>query len=517
MHFQTTQSAIRTMSLASLLALCLMPAGSATAQPAAQALNAQIAGRLEQVNRMLDAAAKTDANALLDAKTEIEEMPYPARGDRRSARKLNTSALEKFKAEQVPTALADFEKAWQADPSDQEISNNYGYALYRSNRLADAQSKLRYTLALAPGRAAAWANLAEVFGAQALPQQAAQAFVMSHRFSRNPDVTRQYIEKFAAASDVPGLKEGAELALKKLFPPVATTAAGAAPAQALAVTSSERKAMDAADLQVVKTAPPPPAVVSQEATPGDAVPVALRDPMAKLIQSLPVSEVPRLYQAAAAGSAPSREALLRMANGGDVRAQHAAGHLYNYGYGVETNPELANVWYTRAANAGFALAQFSLAYNQNKGIGTGVDYGAAAENYRRSAEQGHPYAMNNLAILHERGLGVDLDRKAAFAWYMRAAEAGLARGAYNVGLFLEGSFVSHIGLVKQDRKRATAFYRSAAKVGFAQAELRLGYINEYGLDGTVDKEQAIVWYKRAALQGLEPAKNALKQWGITDY
>ncbi|MES2951010.1 MAG: tetratricopeptide repeat protein [Pseudomonadota bacterium] len=513
MYIQPLKSAFRATTIASFLALCL-----AVGPASAQSLDARISGRLEQVNRMLDAAAKTDANALLDAKTEIEEMPYPVRGDRRVARKLNTSALEKFKAEQVAPALAEFEKAWQSDPSDQEISNNYGYALYRSNRLADAESKLRYTLALAPGRATAWANLAEVFGAQALPQQASQAFVMSHRFSRNPDVTRQYIEKFAASTDVPGLKEGAELALKKLFPPAATTAGGAAPAQALAVTSSERKSMDAADLQVARTVTPVAApVAAKEAPPADAVPVALRDPMAKLIQSLPASEVPRLYQAAATGSAPSREALLRMAHGGDLRAQNAVGNLYNYGYGIETNPELANTWYTRAANAGFGLAQFSLAYNQNKGIGTAVDYGAAAENYRRAAEQGHPYAMNNLAILHERGTGVDRDRKAAFAWYMRAAETGLARGAYNVGLYTEGTFASHAGLMAQDRKRATAFYRSAANVGFAQAELRMGQIHEYGLDGTVDKEQAIVWYKRAALQGLEPAKNALKQWGITDY
>ena len=72
-------------------------------------------------------------------------------------------------------------------------------------------------------------------------------------------------------------------------------------------------------------------------------------------------------------------------------------------------------------------------------------------------------------------------------------------------------------MVERDRKRATAFYLSAANVGFAQAELRLGYIYEHGLDGTPDKDLAIVWYKRAALQGLEPAKNALKQWGITDY
>jgi hypothetical protein len=506
MRIRVLHHVIRTASITSLLAMYL--AGNpVAAQAPADPLDARVAGRLEQVSRMLDAASRTDANSLLDAKTEIEELPYPARGDRRLARRLNSTALEKFKAEQMAPALADFEKAWQTDPSDQEITNNYGYALYRNNRLAEAESKLRYTLALAPARATAWANLAEVFGAQGQAKRAADAFVVSHRFSRNPDITRQYIEKFANSSDLPGLKDGAGLALQKLFPAANATSGGS---QALAVTNSERKAVDAIELAAQKAAKPtePP----QAAADGNKAPAAVADPYARMLQDLPNPDVQGLYQAAAKGSTEARETLLRMANAGNARAQNAVGNLYNNGQGVETNHELANTWYRKSAMAGFVLAQFYLAWNQHHGIGMPVDYALALDNYRRAAEQGHPSAMNNAGVMLERGMGTPMDRKAAFNWHMRAAETGLARGAYNVGQYLEWGFAG-----TSDRKRALTYYLSAGNIGFPQAQLKVAQAYEYGWDGSPDKGMAIDWYKRAALQGLEPARDALKRLGVAEY
>jgi len=38
------------------------------------------------------------------------------------------------------------------------------------------------------------------------------------------------------------------------------------------------------------------------------------------------------------------------------------------------------------------------------------------------------------------------------------------------------------------------------------------------MDGaTQDKVAAIEWYKKAALQGLEPAEDALKRLGVSDF
>ena len=489
--------------------------------------NAQITPRLEQVTKMLAGAAARDANAVWDAKTEIEELPYPARGDRKLARRLNTTALEKFKADQLVDAMADFEKARRADPSDQEIANNYGYVLYRGGRLPEAEVQLRYTLALAPTRAAAWANLAEVFGALGQAQRAADAFVVSHRFSRNPDTTRQYIEKFAASTiDAADLKQGAAQALSRLFP--VATASGttaAAAAQPLAGTAAERNAVAQAEMGAAAgggattstTSTAATAVTSTGGVPPAAdaarpVLVSSKDPLNRLLAKLPNPEIVPLFQAASSGSASAREDLLRLANGGNARAQHAVAMIYNQGRGVAVNHELANTWYRKSADAGFVLAQAGLAWNQMHGIGTNVDAALALDNYRRAAEQGHPYAMNNVAVMYYRGEGTRPDAKASLDWFMRAAEAGLPRGAHNAA----SQFEYGMGLPADPRK-AFAYYLSAATAGFAQSQYKVGHAYEYGWGGTQDKAAAIEWYKKAALQGLEPAKDALKRLGVSDF
>ncbi|RQP25076.1 SEL1-like repeat protein [Piscinibacter terrae] len=482
-----------------LALLCVSLHATTLAQARPDGLSAAVAGRLEQVGKILDAAAQGNANAVWDAKTEIEELPYPARGDRKAARKLNTSALEKFKADNVPAALGDFEKAWAADPSDQEITNNYGYVLYRSQRLADAERLLRYTLALAPARAAAWANLAEVLGASGNAKGAAAAFMVSHRFSRNPETTRQYIDKFANSPDAPAaLKEGAGMALAKLQPAASAASGSTSTAAALASTASERRAMETTEL----SARPPSGLASAPST--------VANPMQKLLASLSrnAGDVPPLYVAAANGSTEARDTLLRMANAGDARAQNAVGNLFGFGRGVEVNSELANVWYRKSAEQGFVLSQFSLAWNQSHGIGAAVDFAQALDWYRRAAEQGHPFAMNNLGVMNLRGQGTAADAKAAFDWFNRAAEAGNARGAYNAGTLLEQG-----NGTPADARRAFAMYMSAGGAGFAQAQLKVAQGYEYGWSGTQDKAQAVQWYRKAAQMGLEPAKDALKRLG----
>jgi TPR repeat protein len=500
-----------TCVLAAVLQLSSLTAFAQAAAPT----NAQITSRLDQVTKMLAGAASRDANAVWDAKTEIEELPYPARGDRKLARRLNTTALEKFKADQLADSAADFEKARRADPSDQEIANNYGYMLYRAGKLTEAEAQLRYTLALAPARAAAWANLAEVFGAQGQVQRSADAFVVSHRFSRNPDTTRQYIEKFATSTTDPaGLKQGAAQALSRLFPTAGSNGTVAA-AQPLAGTATERNAAAQAEMAAATGAAtstaPAAGRVAPAADAAKAAPVALADPFARLLSQLPNPEVVPLFSAAAKGSASAREELLRLANGGNARAQHAVAMIYNQGLGIEVNHELANTWYRKSADAGFVLAQASLAWNQQHGIGTAADPALAFDNYRRAAEQGHPYAMNNLALMYYRGIGTRPDVKASFDWYMRAAEAGLARGAHNVAWYLEYG----VGQ-PADLRKAFAYHLSAATAGFAQSQYKVGHAYEYGWGGSQDRTAATEWYRKAALQGLEPAKDALKRLGVSD-
>lgn len=491
---------LRLMALALSLAPLVVAAQS-------DVLNTRISGRLEQVTQMLKAASAGNADGVSDAKTEIEELPYPARGDRRAARRLNTSGLDKFKAEQIPASLADFERAWNIDPSDQEITNNYGYVLYRSGRLAEAEKLLRYTLALAPARSTAWANLAEVFGSQGDTDRTTAAFVVAHRYSRNPDTTKQYIEKFANTSETVGLKKGAQGALVKLFPQQQ-----AAVASALAMTAAEKKTMQSSEAVSVATRPTTSTTIQTTNTSSKVV-TAIADPMLPFVQRLPDTEsVVSLYLAARSGNDASREALLRLAFAGNARAQNAVGNLYNLGLGVESNHELANTWYRKSATTGFPLAQVALAWNLQHGIGGRQDLALAFDSYRKAAEQGHPFGMHNLAVMYARGQGVAIDRIAALQWFIRSADAGVARGAHNAGLMLERGDGAPI-----DVSLAFAYQLSAANAGFPQAQLKVAQNYEYGRGVSLDRSLAINWYKKAAFQGIEAAQEALKRLGVTDF
>ncbi|SDN87422.1 tetratricopeptide repeat protein [Polaromonas sp. JS666] len=67
-----------------------------------------------------------------------------------------------------------------------------------------------------------------------------------------------------------------------------------------------------------------------------------------------------------------------------------------------------------------------------------------------------------------------------------------------------------------DLRKAFAYHLSAATAGFAQSQYKVGHAYEYGWGGSQDRTAAIDWYKKAALQGLEPAKDALKRMGVVD-
>jgi TPR repeat protein len=495
---------MRQFAVQSIIALVLFSSGlpPVAAQTAATAVPTIMKQRLEQLPRMLDAARAGNQADMWDAKTEIEELPYPSRGDRRGARRLNASALDKFKKGQVAESFADFEAAFKADPSDQEISNNYGYVLYRAQRLADAERLLRHTLALAPARVAAWANLGEVFGAQQRTELSAASFMLAYRFSRNPERTREYVEKLIASDDTPGIKGAAQIALERLGltkagTPGATPAGTAAAPLAVGNTAQERRLQGANEGKTN---------VAQEGSPSRASSVGNVS-----VAAPTTAEVTQLLKAAQNGSADARNKLLDMANAGVARAQNAVGFIYDFGYSVEPNAELATVWYRKAAQQGWSMAQFNLGWNLYYGHGVQKNYVEAAGWLQRAAEQGNPYAMNFLGVLYERGQGVNADQEQAVKWFMRAAETGDARGNHNAGLCHE----SGRG-VSADAKRAFVYYQTAASKGFAQSELKLAQSYEYGRGIGQDRVLAIDWYRRAARQGLESAKDALKRLGVDD-
>ena len=82
------------------------------------------------------------------------------------------------------------------DPSDQEILNNLGFALYRHGEYAKAVSVMQSSLLLNPRRTPAWVNLSEVLARLGLEEESVQAFMVGLNFSKDRRKTIEYIDKY---------------------------------------------------------------------------------------------------------------------------------------------------------------------------------------------------------------------------------------------------------------------------------------------------------------------------------
>ena len=134
------------------------------------------------------------------------------------------------------------------------------------------------------------------------------------------------------------------------------------------------------------------------------------------------------------------EALVPLAEGGDVQAQYALGRLYQQGRGVAGDAQAAAGWYAMAAGKGHAAARYAFGKLHESGEGVKQDYFRASEWYRLAADIGnHAEAQFALGELYFHGRGVSHDYGEAVKWYLRAARQGHAAAQFVVGaMFQEG-------------------------------------------------------------------------------
>ncbi|MBK6649773.1 MAG: tetratricopeptide repeat protein [Betaproteobacteria bacterium] len=153
---------------------------------------------------------------LAEIKAQIESLPKPATGDRKSARALNDQGLSALKAKNHAEAVALLSRAVEADPSDAEVVNNHVHALIQAGNIADAELAMPKALMLSPGRSSAWVNLAEMYAQKAQVADASKALIVAFQFSSNKDRTLQYLKTQEAAGDSPAMQEAAQAALRRL-------------------------------------------------------------------------------------------------------------------------------------------------------------------------------------------------------------------------------------------------------------------------------------------------------------
>ncbi|MEO8673775.1 MAG: tetratricopeptide repeat protein [Tahibacter sp.] len=452
-----------------LLACAYLPA------VAAHTIDEALAERLVVVNGLVD-GGQLDEGRLQDNTAEIERLPFVARGDRKKARVANAQGLALFGDAHYDQAAAAFERGLALDPADQEICNNLAFAYFRAGKPEQAWHAIKLTIALAPMRTSAWANIGVMRAAQGEHADSVWSFKNSYRFSRKPDTTRAYFEKLKTDATDSALQ--ADLA---------------------AVLA----AIDSGQLENWLNHPRPIG--------GLASSLAQTRETAEPGNSVVENELYGLYEAVRTGDKPALAAILAAANQGQPLAQSMIGEAYWRGYAVVEDAALSAQWYRRAAEQGYALAQYQLGLAYQDGRGVVQNYQTAARWYGEASAQNFADAMNNLGAIYSRGQIGPQDEARAAKLYRQASDLGDPQASYNLAI----DYANGTGVGKNLAESAR-LYLLAANGGFVQAQVEVADNYENGRGVPKDEAQALVWYKKAATAGIEYARDVLKRKGVAD-
>ncbi len=190
----------------------------------------------------------------------------------------------------------------------------------------------------------------------------------------------------------------------------------------------------------------------------------------------------------------------KLAEGGDAKAQHGMGLLYEKGKGIAGGVNYAEAaeWYQLAANQGFTRAQNNLArlYTDGKGVPKNLE--KAIDLWRKAASSGDQWAAVNLGNRFYSGEGVPKDEERALRYWMLAAAAGNSQANYNLGRH----YVTKPGTMTLAEK----YLLAAADAGIAEAQFALGELAR--LKRPPDFQKAESWYRLAA-EKYPPARQSL--------
>ena len=170
------------------------------------------------------------------------------------------------------------------------------------------------------------------------------------------------------------------------------------------------------------------------------------------------------------------------------------------GEGVKKDAAEAFKYMQAAADLGHADAMGGLGYFYSQGIGVPKDPEKALEWFRKGAEKGSAKSQHNLGISLMKAQEANPDDKQvteAINWIRKAAEQKLPEANLTYGIYAYMGEKS----IAQNYELAATHFQIAADHGLADAQNYLGAMNENGQGMAIDDEQAITWYRKAAIQG----------------
>ncbi|KAI7866519.1 hypothetical protein BDF14DRAFT_1812218 [Spinellus fusiger] len=196
------------------------------------------------------------------------------------------------------------------------------------------------------------------------------------------------------------------------------------------------------------------------------------------------------------------EWFIKSADNNDKYAQYITGIHYERGILTDKNSSKAIEYLMRSAKQEFGDAEAALGIKY-------IEEGQQKEGMlwlKRATQKDNPRALLKLGLMYEIGQGVEQNNAIAISYYKSAANCNDARAQYILGLAYR---MGILGL-QQNYVRAEKYLTSSAQAGYAPSQRVLGLMFAQGLLPLIndnspnrrrDLKTAILWFRRAAIQG----------------
>ena len=238
----------------------------------------------------------------------------------------------------------------------------------------------------------------------------------------------------------------------------------------------------------------------------------------------------------------------------DAEGMYNWGVAYLNGTGIPCDKQNALLWLYKSAEKGYGPAARALSTMYYQGNGVEKDLGTAAKWAVRGANKGDADSMAILALILEEQDSSPEEMTKAAGWMKKAADKGNNAAAFNYGLWsYEGELIrqnipeAKTYLKKYRKSRAddtlslndeayyyaqyvlgkicyygedglpadlieaVQYFRDSAAEGIAEAQYMLGKMLYEGKGCDMNKQEGILWLKKAAENGEESAASMLKR------
>lgn len=187
-------------------------------KPSAPASTPAASSAESLLRQMLSASERKNDAELTALLSRINAFPKPVKGNRKTARALNTDGLAQLRDGAANQAIGTLRQAVDADPADVEIIDNLSYASIKAGDYRSARAAGFAALAIAPSRSSAWANLGIALAETEGENQAVAAFANAYRFSGDATKTIAYLESLSQNDSSLKVRAAAKRALSIVAP-----------------------------------------------------------------------------------------------------------------------------------------------------------------------------------------------------------------------------------------------------------------------------------------------------------